>query len=223
MTRVLTAAVMTFAATLNAAAARAPADAAREALAAVHPGTRVEILDLAPMQPGQALSGAETASVLQAQGRGEARLMVRGPAGSAEYRVRYAAWVPGLVAIRRIGPGEALSSELTRQQELNVAEGLAHEMRGILLPATEDLSRLEARQTLLEGGFVTSTAVRRIPDLRRGDAVRIDVISGDVRLSSQATALEPASVSQRVRVQTLKTRRELVGVLRDGGVVEVRL
>jgi flagella basal body P-ring formation protein FlgA len=108
-------------------------------------------------------------------------------------------------------------------QEVNVASGLAHEYRGILLSSAEDLSRLEARQTLLEGGVVTATAVRRIPDLRRGDAVRIEVISGDVHLSAPALALEPGVINQKIKVQTLKTKRELVGLLRSGGTVEVRL
>jgi flagella basal body P-ring formation protein FlgA len=92
-----------------------------------------------------------------------------------------------------------------------------------MLSPSEDLSRLEARQTLLEGGFVTSSAVRRIPDLRRGDVVRLEVLSGEVRLSTAAQALESGNLNQRIRVQASKSKRELVGVVREGGVVEVKL
>jgi flagella basal body P-ring formation protein FlgA len=206
-----------------AAAARPVPDLIRETLSAAHPGARVEVLELAAANPAQSPSEAESVSLLQAPGRGEARLVARLRNGAAEYRARYAAFVPAMVPIRRVLPGEALSGDVLVRREVNIAEGLANELRGILLPVGEDLSRLEARQTLVEGAFVTTTAVRRTPDLRRGDAVRVDVVTGDVRLSAQAMALEPAAISQRVRVQTMKTRRELVGVLREGGVVEVRL
>ena len=193
---------------------------------------RVEIIQTLSVTPARPLDDADSASVIEENSRGEARVLVRGwigrepatrVAAQAEYRVRHAAWALGWVASRRVAPGERLQVEGLRVQEINVAEGLAHEYRGILLPPTEDLSRLEARQTLVEGGFVTTAAVRKIPDLRRGDTVRLDVVSGDVNLSTSATALEPASLNQPVRVQTVKGKREMLGVLRDGAVVEVRL
>ena len=193
---------------------------------------RVEILGAPVVAAGQALDDAEAASVLEENARGEIRVLVRGwkgkgagprVAAQAEYRVRVAAWVLGWVAGRRVLPGEALAVDALKVQEINVAEGMAHEYRGILLAPTEDLSRLEARQTLLEGGFVTSSAVRKIPDLRRGDVVRLEILSGGIRLSTSAQALEPASTQQRVKVQTVKAKRELVGVLKEGGIVEVTL
>lgn len=206
--------------------------AIQRALAERLGANRVEIIQTLSVMPAQPLDEADSAVVLEENSRGEARLLVRGTRDAglgvrqpaqAEYRVRYAAWVLGWVATRRVAPGDVLATDTIRVQEINVAEGLAHEYRGVLLPPTEDLSRLEARQTLLEGGFVTTAAVRKIPDLRRGEAVRLDVLSGQVRLSTSATALEPGSINQQVRIQTLKGRRELVGTLKEGAVVEVKL
>jgi flagella basal body P-ring formation protein FlgA len=53
--------------------------------------------------------------------------------------------------------------------------------------------------------------------------VRLEILSGGIRLSTSAQALEPASTQQRVKVQTVKAKRELVGVLKEGGIVEVTL
>jgi len=193
---------------------------------------RVEILGVLSIQPAQPLDEAESASVLEVNARGEARVLVRGVRGrgaekrekaQAEYRLKHAAWALGWVAQKRVLPGEALSVDSLKVQDVNIAEGLAHEFRGVMLSPSEDLSRLEARQTLLEGGFVTSSAVRRIPDLRRGDVVRLEVLSGEVRLSTAAQALESGNLNQRIRVQASKSKRELVGVVREGGVVEVKL
>lgn len=220
-------------AAMPASAAHSGAGAAIQRALAEHLGAnRVEIIQTLSIMPAQPIDEAESAAVLEENSRGEARLLVRGwrdagPSGKqaaqAEYRVRYAAWALGWVASRRLSPGDALATDSLRVQEINVAEGLAHEYRGVLLSPTEELSRLEARQTLLEGGFVTTAAVRRIPDLRRGDAVRLDVLSGQVRLSTSATAMEPGSINQQVRIQTLKGKRELVGTLKEGAVVEVKL
>jgi len=218
---------------VEASFAHAATSAVIQRALAEHMGAnRVEIIQTVSIMPAQPVDDAESATVLEENSRGEARLLVRGWRGAegaariaaqAEYRVRFAAWALSWVASRRVAPGEALKTDVLRVQEVNIAEGLAHEYRGILLSPTEDLARLEARQTLVEGGFVTTAAVRRTPDLRRGDAVRLEVFSGDIRLSTQANALEPASINQAVRVQTQKSKREMVGTLRDGSVVEVRL
>lgn len=207
-------------------------EAIQRALAEHLGASRVEILGVLSVQPAQPLDEAENASVLEVNARGEARVLVRGMRGrgnekrekaQAEYRVKHASWAMGWVAQKRVLPGEALSVDALKIQDVNIAEGLAHEFRGAMLSPSEDLSRLEARQTLLEGGFVTTSAVRKIPDLRRGDAVRLEVLSGEVRLSTAAQALENGNLNQRIRVQAAKSKRELVGVVREGGVVEVRL
>jgi len=190
---------------------------------------RAEITAVLGILPAQPIERAVRAAIIAENASGEARVLVTGfRAGttgeqSAEYRVKYAAWVKGWSPARRLAPGEALSGDAVEIRDINVAEGLAHEYRGALLGIAEDVSRLEASQTLLPGSFIPVSGVRRIPDLRRGDAVTLEVRSGGVRLTTSALALEPGTLQQKVRVQSQKGRREFLGVLREGSRVEVTL
>jgi flagella basal body P-ring formation protein FlgA len=155
--------------------------------------------------------------------RGDARFTVSSEQGTSEAMVRYAAWVPARIAIRRIHPGEKLGSELFSLQDVNVATGQGYEYRGVILSKATELSTLQSRQTVLEGQFLTSTAVEKIPDVRRGDVVRIELNAGELQLTTQGVAEEPAYLNTQVRVMAGKTKRELVGMLKPNGVVEVNL
>jgi flagella basal body P-ring formation protein FlgA len=86
-----------------------------------------------------------------------------------------------------------------------------------------ELMHLESRQTILQGQFITSSAVQRIPDIRRGDSVRIRMISGGLAVSTQGTAEEPGYINGKMRVMANKSKREFVGELSADGVVEVKL
>ncbi len=156
--------------------------------------------------------------------RGEAQFAVYGQGDEvAEVVANYAAWIQVRVANRRITPGEHLSAEAFNTQEVNVATGLAYEQRGVLLSTKEDLSKLETRQSILEGQTLIANAVEKTPDVRRGDGVRIRVIAGDLNLSTLGTAAEPGYTNSTVKVLTSTTHRELTGILQPGGIVEVKL
>jgi len=137
--------------------------------------------------------------------------------------IGFHAFVPTWVASRRLMPGETIKREDLSRQWIDVSTGLARESRGVLLPADAPIEHLEARQTLLEGGFVTSAAVRRAPDLRKGEPLKIRLQSGAIEVTAQGVAEESASQGETVRVQSLKTHRTLVGRLLEDGSVEVRL
>ena len=67
------------------------------------------------------------------------------------------------------------------------------------------------------------TAVERVPDVRRGDTVKIRVISGDLKLLTLGIAQENGLTGSKVRVVSRTTNQELVGQLKQDGVVEVKL
>ncbi len=163
--------------------------------------------------------------VLDETPRGEVRFFVTdADTGlSSEAWTGVAAWVPALVATRRIHPGEKLSRDLFTIQPVNVAAGQAREFRGLILSPESDVSTLEARQTILEGQFLMTTAAQRSPDVRRGDAVTIQLIGDGMTLSTAGMAEEPGYLKGQVRVMTTKTKRQLVGQLTSQGVVEVKL
>ncbi|MDR3605885.1 MAG: flagellar basal body P-ring formation chaperone FlgA [Oligoflexia bacterium] len=138
-------------------------------------------------------------------------------------KARFNALVPARVATVRIMPGDAVQPSQFVTQEIDVARGLNHEMRGLILSPKAELARMETRQTILEGQPLLSSEIRKMPDVRRGDPVRIELVSGQLTLSTLGTATEPSFIDKQVHVISQKTKRELIGTLLPGNVVEVRL
>ena len=142
---------------------------------------------------------------------------------SAIGQVRFSAMVPTFVALKRVHPGDKISRGDFQIQPINVAQGLAYQYRGVMLGVKEKIDGLQARQTILEGQYPLTNGVERIPDIRRGDTVELKIVSGEIQLSTMGLVQEPGYLNQSVRVLTQKAKKELVGKLRAGGIVEVRL
>ncbi len=197
----------------------------RTELGGKYPGARIEISGDVhwtsgglPTDPGPVSLRGETA-------RGEVMFAVSSLTTHHESLgwATYAAWMPTLVATRRVRIGEKIEPASFVSQEVNVASGPARDYRGILIAPGASLNRLEARQTVLEGGFLTTTAVIKVPDVRRGDAVRVNLISNGLSLVTQGLAEEPAYLDGQIRVKAGRTKRELVGKLINASTVEVKL
>jgi len=137
--------------------------------------------------------------------------------------VKFNAWLEAPVAIRRINQGERLSADLFKNTEVNVAMGLGYEYRGVIASTKTDFAGLEAKNTLLEGQFLISSALQKSPEIRRGDLVKVELMSGDLTLGTQAVAQEPGFVGQNLRILVTKTKKELIGKLKSNNVVEVNL
>jgi flagella basal body P-ring formation protein FlgA len=196
-------------------------------LAKKYPGNRIELISEFSVTRGELPTTISHVMYVGESTRGEAQFAVSGRIGEeekvAEGSIRFAAFVPAWIAIHRIHPGQALTNDLFTTQDVNVASGMAAEYRGVILPKTSDITGLEAKQSILEGQYVLSTSVQRIPDIRRGDAVRVKLISGEITLNTSGTAAEPAYINDQVHVTASKGKRDLTGKLRAGGIVEVRL
>ncbi len=152
--------------------------------------------------------------------RGEARFRFD---DGAEGSIGFSAWIRAKVATRRILPGERLRAEDFVAQTIDEAVGRAREVRGLILSEETDVDRLEAFHTILQGQFVVTSAVRKLPDLKKGEPVRIRLVSGDVTLTAPGIADEAAYLDAQVRVMSIKSKRMMMGRLRADSVVEVRL
>ncbi len=158
--------------------------------------------------------------VLQETGHGTMHFRLgQGRTLEAAYRVYQKAYVTK----GKIAPGERIEASRLQKTSVDLARGEGFTYRGAIVSANRPLGALEAKQTLLEGQTLLSTAVTRVPDGRRGDAVKVEVLSGGLILSTQATLSEPAYLNESVHVVTTKSKRELVGSLVAPGKVEVKL
>ncbi len=190
-----------------------------------YPNSSIEILGGARWAQSTPLFPIQNVSLLGEDSLGRARFSVRGTTSQeyAEGTIEFSAWTTGRVAVRRIRPGDILETDSFIAKKINVAAGSAREYRGVILSQATPLRGLEAIQSIIEGQFLTSTAVRRIPDARRGDPLQIHIQSGDLVITTPGTAQELSYMNRPIKVLTLKGKRELTGLLLPGGVVEVKI
>lgn len=188
------------------------------------PGATIEFLPGSMFPSGREDLVLKQVRILSEAGTGTADYSaIYSDGSSAIGQVRFSAMVPTFVASKRVHPGDKLSRGDFQIQPINVAQGLAYQYRGIMLGVKEKIEGLQARQTILEGQYPLSSGVERVPDIRRGDAVELKILSGEIQLSTMGQVQEPGYLNQNIRVLTQKSKKELVGRLKDGGIVEVRL
>lgn len=123
-------------------------------------------------------------------------------------------------AQRRVRPGE----ELVREDFVSQACHEKDRQQGLcVLTASDWDKKWEATQTLLEGGYLTSYALRRQPDLKRGDWVKVQVRTGGVTLTTVGRLQQPAYYDELVKVLAGQQKKEVSGILNPDHVVSVDL
>lgn len=137
--------------------------------------------------------------------------------------VRFHAWKPCWMSVRRISPKEALTSENVIRTRVDVSQGIGRSIRTTLLAQSEDLSKLQSIGTFLPDRPISMTDVEFIPDVKLGQTVRLELRSSSVSLSTDGIAQEPGYFNKRLRVLSSRTKKILEGKLTPEGVVEVRL
>lgn len=158
-------------------------------------------------RPDQDFSGSAPVTVsLVSEGRELKR-------GSVNVRVRrdHAAFVAAraLPARSVIGPGDVIPARV-----------------GTALPvdAISDPQRIVGRQTtrsIAPGTPWRESLVAAAPVVSRGELVKVQLVSGGLRIDGVARASRDAAPGERIRVLNVESRRELVGVVGEDGVVHV--
>jgi flagella basal body P-ring formation protein FlgA len=123
-------------------------------------------------------------------------------------------------------PPSALSDTFTRLRfccQPNSLSILAGSRAAPWGTADQAIANYEAIQTIMEGQFLVTSSFRKVPDVRRGDSIRVNIVSNGLILMALGTSEESGYINHSIRVRTGKTKRELVGKLLPGGVIEVKL
>ena len=135
----------------------------------------------------------------------------------------YEAWRKVPVAIHRIYPNVRLKNEDFKIQDINISIGNAREFRGVMCSADTNFNLYQTQQSILEGQYAVLSAIQKVPDIRKGDTIKLELISGGLTLTTQAVTQESGSVGAQIRVLTTKSKRELIGFIKEDHSVEVTL
>lgn len=207
--------------------ARGVADLVEQELRAKYPGTRIEVAQPVTLPGGVAAAKVQGVFLARDNQRGKAvfrfRVEEMGVIRHVESEVSYTAWMMAPVAKVRVRPGMRLSADQFQVREINISDGMNSQLYGLILPVDTVFEQLEAMNTILEGQSPLSHAVRRVPDLKRGELVQVKISSGGLIVSVPAVLQDSAYSGGQARVLTQKTKRELVGTLSTDRQVEVSL
>ena len=191
----------------------------------VHPRAEIEF-ELEPQWVhGGHLSEIKHLKFLGDDSKGNAHFILEGKDrfDSHEGWISYSAWMESRVANQKIKPGEVLRENYFLKKKLNVAHGLGREVRALILTTHAPVEELESIRTILEGQPLLSTAVEHIPDIRKGDQVKVFIKAGSLHLVTSAIAQEAGYLRGKLKVTTSQGKRELQGVLQSKSLVEVEL
>ncbi|MEW6268926.1 MAG: flagellar basal body P-ring formation chaperone FlgA [Thermodesulfobacteriota bacterium] len=190
---------------------------------ALPPGDRVDTVELA--RPVRVALGAYDVVVgepsARSTGGGQRRVDVTifqegRQAASVPARVGIASFGPVVVARQAVARGAVL-----RGEDVRVEERRLDELPATVVTSVEEAVGKEARVALAAGRPLTLQALATAPLVARGDAVRVLLETGGMRLSASGEALDTGGAGERVRVVNASSRRELVGRVVAHGTVLV--
>lgn len=120
-----------------------------------------------------------------------------------------------LVANRTIAQGELITNENTSIERKELPPNVRNED---CLP--ENLLGKSASHSIVRGSIITQKSVSEPYAIRRGDKVRIVVLSGMISISTNGTALQDARPGETVRCVRDGFRSVLIGIAaKDGSVI----
>jgi len=121
-----------------------------------------------------------------------------------------------LVAARAIAAGDVIEADDVRAASVarsKLSRGAYHE-------ASQVVGR-RAKRMMREGMVFRPDRVEDVPVIRRGGTVRIRLERGPLRIEAIGRAREDGVLGSPIRILNLESRREIVGIVREDGVVHV--
>lgn len=140
---------------------------------------------------------------------------VGGATWSVSIPVFIRAWGNAWVAARNLPAGHTLMQDDLREDDIE----LSRERPGLPQHIDALLGKSLAR-SMQSGQAIQSDAVRAVPVLMAGDAVRLRVMGTGFSISASGQALGNAAEGQAVRVRT-DLGRTLLGTARTGRIVDI--
>lgn len=194
-----------------------PIESIRQAAAAAVPGAGSSGVEVEAMVDA-ALRLPACPAALHAQPANAGTIEVACP-GSSGWRlyvpVRVRRMQAVLVLQRPLAPGTPLEASALALEERDVGRTV-----GALVDASA-LHGYSLRRPLPAGSILTAADVQAPRLVRRGDAVVLVARAGGIEVRAGGRALADAGAGDRVTVENLSSRRQLQGIVRASGEVEV--
>jgi flagellar basal body P-ring formation protein FlgA len=121
-----------------------------------------------------------------------------------------------LVLARPVAPGEPLSADAVVSQEVDVSR-----ISGAALTAQTPLEGMTATRVLSAGTVLTTSMIRRIPRVRRGEMIALVAGEGGLVVQVAGMALADAATGDTLSVRNMSSQRVVQGIVTASGQVLV--
>jgi flagella basal body P-ring formation protein FlgA len=143
-------------------------------------------------------------------------------------KLSIAAYASILKTERKVLPGEILTEKNTVVDEIDFALPENKPFKGqIVHPEKAEYSsfqgRYRAKQTLLPGQPIPTYGIEKIPDMERGQKLRLSIISNGLKLETSGTAMEPGNIGALIKVLSDKNKKEFSAKIKSASEAEVEL
>ena len=138
------------------------------------------------------------------------------PLGFFSLSVRMFQWKEGWVASRQITRGMLLTEAQLDRQRVNMIQ-----VRQGLWDGNPSDGRYWFRENISPGRLVYDRSVVMKPVLKRGGLAKAVVSVGSLKVSTKVKALEDGAPGEVVRVQNVRTRKELIGEVIDENTIKI--
>ena len=138
------------------------------------------------------------------------------PFGVFSAPVKMSLWKEAWVATGQITRGNLLPKVQLERQRVNMIM-----VRQDLWEGNPSDGRYWFRENISPGRLVYSRAVVMKPVVRRGSLAKAVVSIGSVRVSTSVKVLEDGAPGEAVRVQNIRTRKELIGKVLDENTIKI--
>ena len=138
------------------------------------------------------------------------------PFGIFSAAVKMSIWKEAWVAKDQVTRGDVLSKVQLEKQRIN-----AIKVRRDLWDGNPSDGRYWFRENISPGRLIYSRAVVMKPVVRRGSLAKAVVTAGSVQVSTKVKVLEDGAPGEAVRVQNVRTRKELIGEVLDESTIKI--
>ena len=125
--------------------------------------------------------------------------------------------VPVTVAAVSLRRGAVLGPDQVRVAPVDRGELPADAVR-----SPQEAFGLRLRRSLRAGEVIRRAHLERPPVVERGQLVQMQLVRGPLRIQAAGRARDAGAPGDAIRVQNLDSRREVVGIVRPDGGVDVR-
>jgi flagella basal body P-ring formation protein FlgA len=138
------------------------------------------------------------------------------PLGVFSAAVKISLWKDAWMATRQINRGTLLPEAKLKKQRHNMIK-----IRQDLWDGNPSDGRFWFQENISPGRLIYDKAVAMKPVVRRGGLAKAIITTGSLLVSTNVKVLEDGAPGEVVRVQNIRTRKEIIGEVIDGKTIKI--